>query len=60
MRFVFDDGGRAASGYTGKTGDCACRSIAIATGLSYQTIYDLLNEYAAATAQPEKLTRGGS
>jgi hypothetical protein len=41
--FRFNDGGRAAAGYRGKTGDCVVRSIAIATGLPYQHVYDLVN-----------------
>lgn len=41
MTFQFDDGGRAAAGYKGTTGDCACRAIAIASGRPYQEIYDL-------------------
>src|ERR1700685_3927851 len=41
--FRYHDGGRAATGYRGKTGDCVVRSIAIATGLPYQHIYDLVN-----------------
>ncbi len=41
--FRFHDGGRAAAGYRGKTGDCVVRSIAIATGLPYQHIYDMVN-----------------
>jgi hypothetical protein len=41
--FRFHDGGRTAAGYRGKTGDCVVRSIAIATGLPYQHIYDLVN-----------------
>ena len=41
--FRFHDGGRAAAGYHGKTGDCVVRSIAIATGLPYQHIYDMVN-----------------
>ena len=45
--FQFDDGGRSAGGYRGKTGDCVVRSIAIATGLPYQHIYDLVNGAAA-------------
>lgn len=45
MRFVFDDGGRAAAGYKGFTGDCVCRAIAIATERPYKEIYDLINEY---------------
>ena len=35
-----DDGGRAAAGYKGQTGDCVVRSIAIVTKLPYQKIYD--------------------
>jgi hypothetical protein len=41
--FRFHDGGRSAAGYRGKTGDCVVRSIAIATGVPYQHIYDLVN-----------------
>lgn len=46
MDFIFHDGGRAAAGYKGKTGDCVTRSIAIATGKPYQEIYDALNRLA--------------
>lgn len=28
MNFIYDDGGREAAGFKGKTGDCACRAIA--------------------------------
>lgn len=44
MRFVYDDGGRAASGFRGPTGDCVARSIAIVTGRSYVEVYDRLAE----------------
>lgn len=44
MKFVYDDGGRAKAGYQGSAGDCVVRSIAIATGLPYQKVYDDLNE----------------
>lgn len=47
MKFVFHDGGRAAAGYKGSTGDCVTRSIAIATGKPYQEVYDALNRLAA-------------
>ena len=40
--FKFNDGGREAAGYKGKTGDCVCRSIAIVTGLPYQQGYEAL------------------
>src|SRR5580658_150386 len=43
QHFRFHDGGRTAAGYRGKTGDCVVRSIAIATGLPYQQVYDLVN-----------------
>lgn len=43
MKFVYNDGGRAASGFTGTSGDCVCRAIAIAAGRDYQVVYDELN-----------------
>jgi hypothetical protein len=46
MSWVYDDGGRQAAGYRGKTGDCTCRAIAIATEQSYQAVYDSLNNLA--------------
>jgi len=42
----YDDGGRAKAGFRGVTGDCACRSIAIATQRPYREIYDLIIEAA--------------
>ena len=47
MKFHFNDGGRIAAGYKGSAGDCVVRSVAIATGLPYQEIYDLVNELSA-------------
>ena len=44
LELKIDDGGRAAAGYKGKAGDCVVRSIAIATNLSYQKIYNDLYE----------------
>jgi hypothetical protein len=46
MTYVYDDGGRAAAGYKGETGDCVVRAIAIATALPYQEVYDNINEIA--------------
>jgi hypothetical protein len=37
--WVYDDGGRAAAGRRGRTGDCVTRSIAIVTGLPYADVY---------------------
>lgn len=60
MRFVFDDGGRAAAGYKGKIGDCTCRAIAIATGMPYRTVYDLLHEHAQDQRITKRQPRRGS
>jgi len=46
MKWIYDDGGRKAAGYTGKAGDCVARAIAIATQLPYQTVYEGLNQAA--------------
>ena len=40
--FKYDDGGRRAAGFTGNTGDCVCRAIAIATGKPYAEVYRAL------------------
>lgn len=46
-KLIINDGGRAAAGFKGKTGDCGCRALAIATGKPYQEVYDMLIGYAA-------------
>ena len=46
MKFQYDDGGRLNAGYLGQAGDCVTRSIAIATGKSYQEVYDAINEFS--------------
>ena len=51
MKFQYNDGGRKAAGYTGETGECVTRAIAIATGLPYQRIYDRLNEIVKRNPQ---------
>lgn len=55
--FKFNDGGREAAGYKGKTGDCVCRSIAIITGLPYEQVYEAL---ANGNATQRKGKREGS
>jgi hypothetical protein len=48
VRWVYDDGGRAAAGFNGRSsGDCACRAIAIATGKPYRQVHDQLNALCA-------------
>lgn len=44
MEFVYDDGGRAAAGFKGSTGDCVVRAIAIASGKPYAEVYNALRE----------------
>ena len=39
LKLKVNDGGRQAAGFKGRAGDCVVRSIAIATGLSYQKVY---------------------
>ena len=39
LKLKVNDGGRQAAGFKGRTGDCVVRSIAIATGISYQKVY---------------------
>jgi hypothetical protein len=46
-RFIYNDGGRAAAGFKGETGDCVCRAIAIATGKPYREVFDGLNALSA-------------
>jgi hypothetical protein len=55
MKYVYDDGGRSAAGFKGKTGDCVCRAIAIATEKPYQEVYDALS---AANHQYASTRRG--
>ena len=44
MTWIYDDGGRAAAGYKGSTGDCVVRAIAIVGEYSYNEIYDELKQ----------------
>lgn len=59
MKFIYDDGGRAAAGFKGNTGDCVTRSIAIATGLPYREVYDLVNAVAKESPKHKLLVRRG-
>ena len=52
--FNYNDGGRSISGYKGKTGDCVCRAIAIATGKPYPEIYESLAKGNAAQRQGKR------
>ncbi len=49
MELIWNDGGRADSGYVGLAGDCVTRAIAIATGTSYRDIYNTLGAIGEMT-----------
>ncbi|MFO1065441.1 MAG: DUF2786 domain-containing protein [Pirellulales bacterium] len=49
MEFVWNDGGRASSGFVGLAGDCVVRAIAIATGSSYRDIYAAIGDATQKT-----------
>lgn len=44
--WAYDDGGRTAAGFKGDTRDCVTRAIAIATGIPYREVYDLIIKFA--------------
>ena len=54
VRFIRTDGGRAAAGYVGEAGDCVARAVAVASGRSYQEVYDALS----VGCRGQRLTRG--
>lgn len=57
MNWQYNDGGREAARYKGKTGDCVVRAIAIATQKPYQEVYDAINQ-AAVGERRGKRKRG--
>lgn len=59
MNFQYDDGGRAAAGYEGRTGDCVTRAVAIAMELPYQRVYDRIAEIHKHHQGGEKTARKG-
>lgn len=54
MKHIYDDGGRSEAGYKGNAGDCVTRAIAIATGKSYQEVYDAINEVSQSERKGKK------
>lgn len=59
MEFKFDDGGREKY-FKGTTGDCVVRAIAIATGIDYKEVYDLVNEFSKNEVKSKRKKRGSS
>jgi len=61
VSWTFNDGGRKAAGFVGRTGDCVCRAVAIATEQPYQVVYDRLahgNATQRVTKHSRKRTAG--
>ena len=48
IAYRYDDGGRAAAGFRGKTGDCVVRAIAICAGEDYPSVYETMAEHMKA------------
>lgn len=46
IQFIFNDGGREEAGFSGITGDCAARALAIAAQIPYIDAYNLINQAA--------------
>jgi hypothetical protein len=59
QRFIYHDGGRAAAGYAGQTGDCVVRAICIATGLPYQDVYSHAAVHNATTRKTKRRKHAG-
>lgn len=57
-RFVWDDGGRAAAGHKGVSGDCVARAIAIATQLDYTAVRDGLDRMAERERPRSRFVEG--
>ncbi len=72
MRFTYDDGGRAAAGFKGHTGDCVVRAISIATypfcddsgmetpGEHYREVYDALHDKIKDTGKGKARGKKGN
>lgn len=44
LPWEYDDGGRATAGFSGETGDCGVRAVAIAMGRPYADVYVAFSE----------------
>lgn len=55
MKWIMDDGGRAAAGFKKKkVGDCGARALAIASGMPYAEAHQLMDEAGLG----ERVTKG--
>ena len=58
--FQLNDGGRAEAGFSGKTGDCVTRAIAIAMNIPYKEVYDDMNKFIGSLRQTKKIKSSSS
>lgn len=49
-----------AAGFIGDAGDCACRALAIATGMPYKEVYDLINQRAKTGRKGSKRAKSSA
>lgn len=54
LPYTYSDGGRSAAGFRGEAGDCFVRAAAIASGLNYTDVYDLVTVEAAKERRSKK------
>lgn len=57
MTWKYDNGGRTDSGFKGDTRDCVTRAIAIATGMNYTEVYELIKTFSTKE-RPRKKRNG--
>ena len=55
--YTYNDGGRSEAGFKGEAGDCVCRAIAIASGRSYQKVYDRLAKGNATQRKTKRTSK---
>lgn len=60
IAYQFNDGGRQASGFKGRAGDCVARAIAIAADLPYQDVYARLAQETGAQPAGKRGKRAAS
>lgn len=60
MEWIYNDGGRAAAGFKGSTGDCVVRAIAIGTGKPYREVYDALHAGAKEVNKRRRKSQGST
>jgi hypothetical protein len=51
VKWVYDDGGRAAAGFRGRTGDCVVRAVAIASQQPYAAVYADMQAFIRGSRQ---------